>query len=251
MLSKSLMIGGGLGAVGSLAIYSRLNHTNGGILIHEFGHAMGLDHCPDASCIMNVNKSPASLLRKASIQFCSKCRGEIIEELKRAGVLDEKGSQTKKLHGLVCSYHYEGDEDAVAAVVEEELLEQLELSVCVETANVDGIAPSGGYGNLEPSQIWNRLTAKGIDPERYCWWRKPEKSKPSRARNVVRMPVPSTCHGLLCEVNNPITPWPEIWGQCVLGYQSVEYAWSNLTYSKYGTLPSGGMMIGGIALAKR
>ncbi|MCX8192059.1 MAG: matrixin family metalloprotease, partial [Nitrososphaerales archaeon] len=42
------------------------------VLIHEFGHTLGLLHCNDLDCVMHYSNSPLELYRKGE-WFCKNC----------------------------------------------------------------------------------------------------------------------------------------------------------------------------------
>lgn len=44
--------------------------------VHELGHVYGLDHCPDARCVMNFSNSIRDVDAKSS-DFCPRCRQKL------------------------------------------------------------------------------------------------------------------------------------------------------------------------------
>lgn len=46
--------------------------------VHEVGHALGLDHCPDAWCVMHFSNTLADTDRKGP-GFCTRCRERLVQ----------------------------------------------------------------------------------------------------------------------------------------------------------------------------
>ena len=46
--------------------------------VHELGHTFGLEHCPNASCVMHFSNCLADTDQKQAA-FCSQCRPKLIE----------------------------------------------------------------------------------------------------------------------------------------------------------------------------
>jgi archaemetzincin len=47
------------------------------IIIHEMGHNLGLQHCPDDNCIMSEQNGKISTLDKSGNDYCSKCKSKL------------------------------------------------------------------------------------------------------------------------------------------------------------------------------
>lgn len=58
--------------------YSRLINT----VIHELGHAFGLDHCPDKTCVMVAWYGSWDNIDKMNNAFCEDCKKKIADILK-------------------------------------------------------------------------------------------------------------------------------------------------------------------------
>ena len=48
--------------------------------VHEIGHTLGLDHCPDPHCVMHFSNTLADTDRKG-YRFCPRCRARVEEAL--------------------------------------------------------------------------------------------------------------------------------------------------------------------------
>jgi archaemetzincin len=44
--------------------------------VHELGNTLGLEHCPDRSCVMYLSNSPADTDRKGEAH-CSRCAARL------------------------------------------------------------------------------------------------------------------------------------------------------------------------------
>lgn len=45
--------------------------------VHEIGHTLGLDHCPDTTCLMTDARGSVLTVDKTSGHMCSRCRAKI------------------------------------------------------------------------------------------------------------------------------------------------------------------------------
>jgi archaemetzincin len=45
--------------------------------IHEVGHTLGLDHCPDARCLMTDARGSVLTVDRTSGRMCARCRGKL------------------------------------------------------------------------------------------------------------------------------------------------------------------------------
>lgn len=62
----------------------RMKHSNQvlhDVTIHEFGHVLGLPHCPDKNCVMEAWSGKDSFT-KNSHYFCASCRARISDKLR-------------------------------------------------------------------------------------------------------------------------------------------------------------------------
>jgi archaemetzincin len=49
--------------------------------VHELGHVFGLEHCPDAECVMHFSNSLLDTDKKSS-SFCSRCQARLEKSIK-------------------------------------------------------------------------------------------------------------------------------------------------------------------------
>lgn len=47
------------------------------VVIHELGHNLGLDHCPDKHCVMTDAVEKISTIDNEAHELCGKCRDKI------------------------------------------------------------------------------------------------------------------------------------------------------------------------------
>lgn len=47
------------------------------VAVHEFGHNLGLPHCPDKQCVMTDAVESITTVDNAKLQLCKKCKAEI------------------------------------------------------------------------------------------------------------------------------------------------------------------------------
>ena len=48
------------------------------VVIHEFGHNLGLPHCPDKNCVMTSAAEKISTIDKEKMELCDVCKRQII-----------------------------------------------------------------------------------------------------------------------------------------------------------------------------
>jgi len=52
------------------------------VLVHEFGHAIGLPHCPQLDCVMHYSNLPSELYRKGD-DYCDTCWSRTQSSIRR------------------------------------------------------------------------------------------------------------------------------------------------------------------------
>lgn len=75
---------GGPSCVVSLFLYKKYSRTRAvlerrfaDVAVHEFGHTLGMDHCPTAGCVMSDAKGKAMASADASSgRYCQSCRAK-------------------------------------------------------------------------------------------------------------------------------------------------------------------------------
>jgi archaemetzincin len=63
----------------------RINHPNQKIhftrlkkvAVHEFGHNLGLPHCPDKTCVMTDAVESVSTIDNAKLALCEACKSKL------------------------------------------------------------------------------------------------------------------------------------------------------------------------------
>jgi len=47
------------------------------VSVHEFGHNLGLPHCPDKKCVMTDAVESIATIDNAKLELCNKCKEQI------------------------------------------------------------------------------------------------------------------------------------------------------------------------------
>ncbi|WP_408611253.1 matrixin family metalloprotease [Flavobacterium odoriferum] len=47
------------------------------VAVHEFGHNLGLPHCPDKTCVMTDAVESVKTIDNAKLKLCGKCKAQL------------------------------------------------------------------------------------------------------------------------------------------------------------------------------
>jgi archaemetzincin len=47
------------------------------VAVHEFGHNLGLPHCPDKTCVMTDAVESVKTIDNAKLELCGKCKAQL------------------------------------------------------------------------------------------------------------------------------------------------------------------------------
>jgi hypothetical protein len=216
LLGTALALIGFTGTIGAgISYFYLLDRSNAALVMHEWGHAWGLEHCDAFGCLMNRKRDIAHLLAVVqNLSFCDEHDRQLREAIENYLQTTGKKSLGK---GLVFGFRYSGNIEAVAKTVSERLqmykVDVIEYLQIEDGVPEDCVDPEEGW--LRPNCAFEILRELGIDIEEYSTSR------------------------LLAEVNDKPTFSFEILGRSTF-YHGIYYqvCFSPLNHTKWGLLSS-------------
>lgn len=163
-----------------------------GVVLHEFGHKLGLEHHEDIYCIMNNEHTIWSYIKKLNygINFCPHCKELIIQYLNYHNIKDVN------LYILIVGYQYNGNIFRVSKEIEKrfnEILNEVNSVVSVEYFEIKEKIEKDFiimYNEIIENKIFEILSNNGIDYKKYIWM----------------------YNNMICELNNPPSSKMDKWG---------------------------------------
>lgn len=159
-----------VGSVGTLTtLYTRLvlfDRSNVALVLHEWGHSFGLEHCEQYGCLMNRSRSLKNLFPLIyNLDFCPEHKGELFS------ATENIPSSTK---GLIFRFNYSGSIINITKVVGSRLQEilpgkkiQVEYCFVPHDYEIHEECIDRNYGYILMECIKDTLINLGLNPNDY------------------------------------------------------------------------------------